>query len=36
MQQAIDRVSAALEDFYATLSDEQKAQFEAIGSKRTA
>jgi hypothetical protein len=29
-------VSAALEDFYATLSNEQKAQFEAIGQKRTA
>jgi LTXXQ motif family protein len=24
----------ALADFYATLSDEQKAQFEAIGQKR--
>ena len=36
MQQAIGMVSAALENFYATLSDEQKAQFEAIGQKRTA
>ena len=36
MQQAVYLVSAALEDFYATLSDAQKAQFEAIGQKRTA
>jgi hypothetical protein len=36
MQQAVHLVSAALEDFYATLSDEQKVQFEAIGQKRTA
>jgi hypothetical protein len=36
MQQAVHLVSAALDDFYATLSDEQKAQFEAIGQKRTA
>ena len=36
MQQAVYLVSAALEDFYGTLSDEQKAQFEAIGRKRTA
>jgi len=35
MQQAVYRVGAALEGFYATLSDEQKAQFEAIGQKRT-
>jgi hypothetical protein len=35
MQQAVYLVSAALGDFYATLSDEQKAQFEAIGQKRT-
>jgi hypothetical protein len=28
-------VRAALEDFYATLNDEQKAQFEAIGPRRT-
>ena len=26
----------ALENFYATLSDEQKAQFEAIGPRRSA
>ena len=36
MQQAVYLVSAALEGFYATLSDEQKAQFEAIGQKRTS
>ena len=36
MQRAVNWVSAALEGFYATLSDEQKAQFEAIGQKRTA
>ena len=36
MQQAVYLVSAALEGLYATLSDEQKAQFEAIGRKRTA
>jgi len=35
MRQAVNLVTAALEDFYATLSDEQKAQFEAIGQKRT-
>src|SRR3984893_9876750 len=35
MQQAVHLVSGALNDFYATLSDEQKAQFEAIGQKRT-
>jgi hypothetical protein len=29
-------VRRAIEDFYATLSDEQKGQFEAIGPKRTA
>jgi hypothetical protein len=29
-------VSSALDDFYDTLSDQQKAQFEAIGPKRTA
>jgi hypothetical protein len=34
MQQALNLVSAALQDFYATLSDEQKAQFEAIGQKQ--
>jgi hypothetical protein len=36
MQQAVYLVSAALEGFYATLSDEQKAQFETIGQKRTS
>ena len=36
MQQAVYLVNSALGDFYATLSDEQKAQFEAIGQKRTA
>ena len=36
MLQALKLVRPALEDFYATLSDEQKAQFEAIGPKRTA
>jgi hypothetical protein len=36
MLQAVKLVRAALEDFYATLSDEQKAQFEAIGPRRTA
>ena len=35
MQQAVYLVSTALGDFYAALSDEQKAQFEAIGNKRT-
>jgi len=34
--QAVKQVRAALEDFYATLSDEQKAQFEAIGPRRSA
>ena len=36
MQQAIYLVNTALGEFYATLSDEQKMQFEAIGQKRTA
>ena len=36
MLAAVKQVRAALEDFYATLNDEQKAQFEAIGPKRTA
>ena len=36
IQQAVYLVSAALQDFYATLSDEQKAQFEAIGQRRAA
>ena len=34
MLEAVKLVRAALDDFYATLSDEQKAQFEAIGQKR--
>jgi hypothetical protein len=29
-------VRTALDDFYAMLSDEQKAQFEAIGPRRTS
>ena len=33
---AVKLVRAKLEDFYATLSDEQKAQFEAIGPRRSA
>jgi LTXXQ motif family protein len=36
MQQAVYLVSTALEGFYATLSEAQKALFEAIGQKRTA
>lgn len=32
--QAVKSVHAALDDFYGTLSDEQKAQFEAIGPDR--
>ena len=36
MLQAVKLVRPALEDFYATLSDEQKAQFEAIGPRRAA
>jgi hypothetical protein len=35
MLQAIKLLRPALENFYATLNDEQKAQFEAIGPKRT-
>ena len=35
MLQAVKQVRAALEDFYATLNDEQKAQFEAIGPRRS-
>jgi hypothetical protein len=34
MLQAVKSVRAALEDFYRKLSDEQKAQFEAIGPAR--
>jgi len=36
MLAAVKQVRGALEDFYAKLNDEQKAQFEAIGPKRTA
>jgi hypothetical protein len=36
MLQAVKMVSTALNDFYGTLSDEQKARFEAIGPQRTA
>jgi hypothetical protein len=36
MLQAVKSVRSALEDFYTTLSDEQKAQFEAIGPRRTS
>ena len=36
MLRAVKLVRPALEDFYATLSDEQKAQFEAIGPRRTS
>jgi hypothetical protein len=36
MLQAVKQVRLALEDFYATLSDEQKGQFEAIGPRRMA
>ena len=36
MLQAVKDVRAALDNFYATLSDEQKAQFEAIGPRRSA
>jgi hypothetical protein len=35
MLQAVKTVRTALDDFYGTLSDEQKAQFEAIGPRRT-
>ncbi|MEH2511232.1 hypothetical protein V1291_002586 [Nitrobacteraceae bacterium AZCC 1564] len=34
LQKAINLVSLSLEDFYATLSDEQKSQFELIGPER--
>jgi hypothetical protein len=36
MLQAVKLVRSVLDDFYATLSDEQKAQFEAIGPQRSA
>jgi hypothetical protein len=35
MLQAVKLVRSALDDFYSTLSDEQKALFEAIGPRRT-
>ena len=36
MLQAVQQVRTALDGFYATLNDEQKAQFEAIGPRRTS
>ena len=36
MLQAVKEVRSALDGFYGTLSDEQKAQFEAIGPRRTS
>jgi hypothetical protein len=36
MLDGVKSVRAALEDFYGTLNDEQKAQFEAIGPRRTS
>jgi LTXXQ motif family protein len=36
MLDALKWLRPALDDFYATLSDEQKAQFETIGAKRTS
>jgi hypothetical protein len=36
MLQAVKMVRTALDDFYGRLSDEQKAQFEAIGPRRSA
>jgi hypothetical protein len=36
MLQAVKMVRAALGDFYNSLSDEQKAQFNTIGQPRTA
>jgi LTXXQ motif family protein len=35
MLEAVKLVRSAMDDFYGTLSDEQKAQFEAIGPRRT-
>jgi hypothetical protein len=35
MLQAVETVKAALEDFYQDLTDEEKAQFEAIGPGRS-
>ena len=36
MLDAIKQVQPALEEFLATLSDQQKAQFDTIGAKRTS
>ena len=36
MLEGVKSVRAALDDFYGKLSDEQKAQFEAIGQRRSA
>ena len=36
MLQAVTLVRSALNDFYGSLTDEQKARFEAIGPKRTS
>jgi LTXXQ motif family protein len=36
MLQAVENVRAALDDFYTSLSDEQKAQFNMIGRQHTA
>jgi hypothetical protein len=36
MLQAVETVHSALNDFYGSLSDEQKARFEAIGPQRTS
>jgi hypothetical protein len=36
MLQAVKMLSAALNNFYGTLSDEQKARFEAIGPQQTS
>jgi hypothetical protein len=36
MLQSVKLVRTALDDFYTMLSDEQKAQFEAIGPRRTS
>jgi hypothetical protein len=35
MLEAVKTVGSALNAFYATLTDEQKAQFESIGRQRT-
>jgi hypothetical protein len=36
MLEAVKTVRTPLDDFYGRLSDEQKAQFEAIGQRRSA